>query len=190
MAVSSVAIKRRPRLLHLRPADVSGRPERPGTTPHPAAHAISNQNPVSATNPNRAALLAAGQQQHAELGLPCPADKLVVTPLVGIPSGTTFTVTINYTGAPGVPRRRRWVDEGWFRSTPRCAQRRRLRTTEPVGTDSWMSLNNHPSAKPDLRLLRHDEHRQDGHRGRCARRLDPTRPTSVPNTYALSPHIG
>ena len=34
-------------------------------------------------------------------------------------------------------------------------------TTEPVGTEDWMPLNDHPTRQADLRLLRHGQRRPD-----------------------------
>ena len=62
---------------------------------------MSNANPVSATNPNPPACSpqTSGSSQN---GTQCPANKLVITPAAPIPSGTTFTVTVDHTGRPGV----------------------------------------------------------------------------------------
>ncbi len=116
--------------------------------PDPAAHAVSNVNPVSATNPNPPACSpqTSGNSQN---GTQCPANKLVVTPSSPIPDGTTFTVTVDYTGRPGVHVDGDGSTEGWFRvNTTAAPNDGSFVTTEPVGTDSWMPLNNHPSAKP------------------------------------------
>ena len=78
--------------------------------------------------------------------MPCPANKLVITPSAPIPSGATFDVVVNYTGRPGVHIDGDGSTEGWFRT--RRGPTARFVTTEPVGTMSWMPLNNHPSAKP------------------------------------------
>ena len=42
-------------------------------------------------------------------------------------------------------------------------------TTEPVGTEDWMPLNDHPSREADLRLLRHRRRSADGDRQRRTR---------------------
>ncbi len=86
---------------------------------------------------------------NTQNGTQCPANKLVVTPSAQIPIGTTFTVTIEYTGRPGVHVDGDGSTEGWFRvNTTAAPNDGAFVTTEPVGTDSWMPLNNHPSAKP------------------------------------------
>src|SRR6185312_12033373 len=63
--------------------------------------------------------------------------------------GSTFTVTVDYTGRPGLHQDGDGSTEGWFRvNTTAAPNDGAFVTTEPVGTDSWMPLNNHPSAKP------------------------------------------
>jgi hypothetical protein len=125
------------------PGDPNGQDD-----PDPAAHAVSNVNPVSATNPNPPACSpqVSGTSQN---GTQCPANKLVVTPAAPIPDGTTFTVTIDYTGRPGVHHDGDGTTEGWFRlNTTAAPNDGAFVTTEPVGTQSWMPLNNFPTAKP------------------------------------------
>jgi hypothetical protein len=103
---------------------------------------------VSATNPNPPACSpqVSGTSQN---GTQCPANKLVVTPTAPIPSGTTFIVTINYTGRPGVHHDGDGTTEGWFRvNTTAAPNDGAFVTTEPVGSMAWMPLNNHPTAKP------------------------------------------
>jgi aminopeptidase N len=73
----------------------------------------------------------------------------VITPSVPIPDGTTITVTVNYTGRPGVHVDGDGSTEGWFRvNTAAAPNDGSFVTTEPVGTASWMPLNNYPTAKP------------------------------------------
>ena len=123
------------------PGDPNGQDD-----PDPAAHAVSNSNPVSATNPNPPA--CSPQVNNAtQNGTPCPANKLVVTPSVPIPDGTTVTVTIDYTGRPGVHTDGDGSTEGWFRISTAGSEGSFV-TTEPVGNDSWMPMNNYPTAKP------------------------------------------
>jgi hypothetical protein len=114
--------------------------------PDPLAHQVSNVNPVSATNPNPPAC-SPQVSNSTQNGTACPANKLVVTPSTPIPNDSTVTVTINYTGRPGVHVDGDGSTEGWFRIATAGAEGAFV-TTEPVGTDSWMPLNNHPSAKP------------------------------------------
>jgi len=116
--------------------------------PDPAAHAVSNSNPVSASNPNPPAC-APQTSGNSQNGTQCPANKLVITPSVPIPEGTTFTVTVNYSGRPGVHVDGDGSTEGWFRvNTTAAPNDGSFVTTEPVGTASWMPLNNYPTAKP------------------------------------------
>ena len=76
-------------------------------------------------------------------GTLCPANKLVITPTTPISDGAMFVVRIGYTGRPGVHNDGDATTEGWFRAPDGG-----FVTTEPVGTEDWMPLNNHPSAKP------------------------------------------
>jgi hypothetical protein len=147
MTVGSVEVNGQPATFHFAlptyPGDPNGQDD-----PDPNAHAVSNVNPVSATNPNPPAcspqVNGAGQN-----GNQCPATKLVVTPSAPIPDGTTFTVTVNYTGRPGIHHDGDGTTEGWFRvNTTAAPNDGSFVTTEPIGTASWMPLNNHPSAKP------------------------------------------
>ena len=70
-----------------------------------------------------------------------------ITPSSPIPSGATFVVQVDYTGRPGVHNDGDGTTEGWFRvGQPNDAGS--FVTTEPVATEDWMPLNDHPSAKP------------------------------------------
>jgi hypothetical protein len=147
MTVSSVLVDGQPAVFAFRQPAYPGDPNGPDD-PDPLAHAISNVNPVSATNPNPPACSpqVSGNTQN---GQQCPANKLVITPATPIPSGSTFTVTINYTGRPGVHADGDGTTEGWFRvNTAAAPNDGGFVTTEPVGNMAWMPLNNHPSAKP------------------------------------------
>ena len=116
--------------------------------PDPAAHAISNVNPVSATNPNPPAC-SPQVGNTTQNGLQCPANKLVITPSSPIADGQTITVRIDYTGRPGVHTDGDGSTEGWFRvNTTAAPNDGSFVTTEPVGNMAWMPLNNHPTAKP------------------------------------------
>ena len=101
--------------------------------------------PINAANPNPPAC-APINNQAANQNLPCDDFKLVITPAAPIPSGTDFTVTVNYTGRPGV-RPSPTGTEGWFRNATAGSEGAMV-TSEPTGTSSWMPLNNHPSVKP------------------------------------------
>jgi len=80
-------------------------------------------------------------------GTQCPANKLVITPSSPIASGATFVVEVDYTGRPGVHNDGDGTTEGWFR-VAQGGDRGGFVTTEPVATEDWMPLNDHPSAKP------------------------------------------
>lgn len=125
------------------PGDPNGQDD-----PNPLAHAISNVNPVSSSNPNPPACSPqiAGDSQN---GKQCPKNKLVITPPSPISNGSTFTVTVNYTGRPGVHFDGDGTTEGWFRvDTNKAPNDGSFVTTEPVASMAWTPLNNHPSAKP------------------------------------------
>ena len=139
--------RRRAGELQFRQPTYPGNPVGPDD-PSPLAHAISNVNPVSATNPNPPACSpqVSGNGQN---GLQCPANKLVITPSVPVPGGATITVTVDYTGRPGVHADGDGTTEGWFRvNTAAAPNDGSFVTTEPVGSMAWMPLNNHPTAKP------------------------------------------
>lgn len=80
-------------------------------------------------------------------GTQCPKNKLVIKPAHPLRSGARFTVTVAYTGRPGVHEDGDGTTEGWFRSNKPAGDGGFV-TTEPVGTEDWMPLNDHPSAKP------------------------------------------
>jgi hypothetical protein len=145
MTVNSVEVNGQPASFHFVQPTYPGDPNGQEDT-DPAAHAVSNANPVSATNPNPPACSpqVSGNTQN---GLQCPANKLVVVPASPIPDGTTVTVTIDYTGRPGVHTDGDGSTEGWFRIATAGSEGSFV-TTEPVGNDSWMPMNNFPTAKP------------------------------------------
>jgi hypothetical protein len=120
------------------------------TDPNPAAHEVSQTNPVGgplnnplppACSPELTSTDAS--LQNVQNGDQCPANKLVITPNKKIRNGTTFTVVVNYTGRPGVHHDGDGTTEGWFRSSDGG-----FVTTEPVGSEDWMPLNDFPTAKP------------------------------------------
>jgi hypothetical protein len=81
--------------------------------------------------------------EESQDGSQCPADKLVITPKAAIPDGHLFTITVNYSGTPGVHYDGDGSAEGWFRAADG-----NWMATEPVGSEDWMPLNDYPSAKP------------------------------------------
>ena len=80
-------------------------------------------------------------------GTQCPANKMVIVPAQRLHRGEIFTVTVYYTGRPGVHNDGDGTTEGWFRSDVPAGDGGFV-TTEPVGSEDWMPLNDHPSAKP------------------------------------------
>ncbi len=128
------------------PGDPNGQDD-----PDPRAHQAGQVNPVGGkdNNPLPPACTPAvtGSDVNAQNGDPCPANKLVITPPANIKPGTLFKVTVFYTGRPGVHTDGDGSTEGWFRNNEPPGDGGFV-TTEPVGTEDWMPLNDHPSAKP------------------------------------------
>jgi Peptidase family M1 domain len=147
MTVRAVTVDGRPaRFAFAQPA-YPGDPNGPGD-PSPLAHEASQTNPVGGPehNPLPPACtpeLDGSQSAGALDGTQCPANKLVITPLAPIPDGASFTVSVSYIGRPGVHNDGDGSTEGWFK-----APGGGFVTTEPVGTEDWMPLNDYPSAKP------------------------------------------
>jgi Peptidase family M1 domain len=117
--------------------------------PNPEAHEVSQTNPVDgpqhdplppACSPE---LLSTNAKPDSQDGQQCPANKLLITPSVPIPEGSTFDVAVYYTGRPGVHNDGDGTKEGWFRAPDGS-----LVSTEPVGSEDWMPLNDYPTAKP------------------------------------------
>ena len=124
------------------PGDPSGPDD-----PDPRAHQASQHNPVGGPHHNPlppacSPEIVSGKPNSLN-GTPCPATKLVITPATPIRDGAAFRVRIGYTGRPGVHNDGDASTEGWFRASDGG-----FVTTEPVGTEDWMPLNNHPTAKP------------------------------------------
>jgi hypothetical protein len=117
--------------------------------PNPAAHEASQVNPVGGPHHNplppacSPELPNTGTAPDALDGTQCPANKLVITPPAPVSNGSVFTVTVDYTGRPGVHNDGDGTTEGWFRASTGG-----FVTTEPVGSEAWMPLNDYPSAKP------------------------------------------
>src|SRR5579859_2535993 len=104
--------------------------------PNPAAHEASQTNPVGGPRHNPLPPACSPElmttnpaRQNSLNGTQCPANKLVITPATPIRTGAAFTVSVSYTGRPG-------VHNGGFV------------TTEAVATEDWMPLNDYPAAKP------------------------------------------
>jgi hypothetical protein len=116
--------------------------------PDPRAHQASQTDPVGGPhhNPLPPACtpeLSSSMSVTALDGTRCPANKLVITPAHPLRRGSVFRVRVGYVGRPGLHNDGDGSTEGWFRSGGGG-----FVTTEPVGTEDWMPLNDHPSAKP------------------------------------------
>jgi hypothetical protein len=117
--------------------------------PNPAAHEASQVNPVGGPGNNPLPPACSPELPDTKTpadaldGTQCPANKLVITPSAPIGDGATFTVTVRYTGRPGVHNDGDGTTEGWFRAPDGG-----FVTTEPVATEDWMPLNDYPAAKP------------------------------------------
>jgi hypothetical protein len=122
--------------------------------PRPAAHEASENRVVGGPRHNPLAPACEPElrsesfaRRNSQNGEECPATKLLITPSAPLPSGSVFTVTVWYTGRPGVHTDGDGTTEGWFRSDKPAGDGGFV-TTEPVGTEDWMPLNDFPSAKP------------------------------------------
>src|SRR5262245_54231017 len=127
------------------PGDPNGQDD-----PNPLAHEASQVTPVGGPHKNPLPPACTPEVTggvNARNGDPCPANKLVITPSSPVRAGTTFTVTVFYTGRHGVHTDGDGTTEGWFRNDSPPGDGGFV-TTEPVATEDWMPLNDHPSAKP------------------------------------------
>ena len=122
--------------------------------PRPAAHQASENRRVGGPRHNMLPPACTPElhstafaTRNAQNGTPCPANKLVITPAAPLPSGSVFTVTVWYTGRPRVHTDGDGTTESWFQSDKPAGDGEFV-TTEPVGTEDWMPLNDFPSAKP------------------------------------------
>ncbi len=149
MTVGSVTINGQPATFTFKQPTYPGDPNG-ADDPDPLAHRSGIANPVSATNPNPPACaprVAQNSTNPPANDQPCLATKLVITPAAPIPSGTDFTVTVNYTGRPGIRAQGDGRSEGWFRNAT-AGNEGAMVTTEPMGTMAWMPLNDHTRVKP------------------------------------------
>jgi hypothetical protein len=118
--------------------------------PNPEAHQVSELSVVGGPRHNPLPPACSPEldstkpsKEYSEDGQACPANKLMIRPRSPIAKGARFTVVVNYTGKPGVHNDGDGTTEGWFRSPDGG-----FVTTEPVGTEDWMPLNDYPAAKP------------------------------------------
>jgi hypothetical protein len=148
MTVTSISINGRPARFKFVQPTYAGDPNGQND-PSPAAHEASQNNPVGGPSDNPLPPACAPQLPNTDAapdsldGTQCPANKLVITPSAPIRNGATFTVTVRYTGRPGVHQDGDGTTEGWFRAPDGG-----FVTTEPVGSEDWMPLNDYPAAKP------------------------------------------
>src|SRR6185312_9207184 len=74
--------------------------------PDPAAHEASQSNPVGGPHHNPLPPACTPEVLTSKVnslnGTQCPANKLVITPAHPIGDGSVFTVTVSYTGRPGL----------------------------------------------------------------------------------------
>jgi len=148
MTVNAVTVNGRPARFRFvqptYPGDPNGQDD-----PAPAAHQASESNPVGGPFNNQLPpactpeLPDTNATANSMDGTPCPANKLVITPSAPIRDGSAFSVTVSYTGRPGVHNDGDGTTEGWFR-----ARDGGFVTTEPVASEDWMPLNDYPTAKP------------------------------------------
>jgi len=146
MSVQSVTVNGRPATFAFEqptyPGDPNGQDD-----PNPAAHEASQANPVGGPHHNPLPPACTPEVLTSNVnslnGTQCPATKLVIRPSKPIKDGVLFTVTVSYTGRPGLHNDGDGSTEGWFRAPDGG-----FVTTEPVGTEDWMPLNDYPSAKP------------------------------------------
>ena len=150
LTVGSVTVNGRPASWRFVQPTYPGDP-RGQDDPNPLAHQASQVTPVGGPDaspfPPACSPQVTGDDVNAQNGEPCPANKLVITPPRPLGAGEVFRVSVAYTGRPGVHVDGDGSTEGWFRSD-RPAGDGGFVTTEPVGTEDWIPLNNHPSAKP------------------------------------------
>jgi hypothetical protein len=152
MSVASVFVNGRPASFKFVQPTYPGDPHGQND-PDPRAHEASQSNPVGGpqNNPLPPActpeLMSTDSDPDSLDGTQCPANKLVITPGHPIPRGVPFVVQVEYTGRPGVHNDGDGTTEGWFRND-QPDDLGSFVTTEPVASEDWMPLNDHPSAKP------------------------------------------
>jgi hypothetical protein len=147
LRVRSVTVNGRPATFHFVVPTYPGDPKGQND-PDPRAHQASQTLPVGGPHHNPlppacSPELSPSMSATSLDGTRCPANKLVITPKHPLPRGSVFRVRVGYVGRPGLHNDGDGSTEGWFRSGSGG-----FVTTEPVGTEDWMPLNDHPSAKP------------------------------------------
>ena len=118
--------------------------------PDPRAHEVSQTNPVGgpkhnplppACSPSFA--MPARPSATRRTGSSARRTSCSSRRAEPIADGTSFTVTVNYTGHPGLHDDADGSREGWFTTAGGSSM-----DTEPMGSEDWMPLNNFPTAKP------------------------------------------
>ena len=147
LTVRSVTVDGQPARFRFAQPTYPGDPNGQDDT-NPAAHEASQTSPVGGPhhNPLPPACtpeLLSFKHPNARNGTQCPASKLVISPSAPLRKGSVFTVTVRYTGRPGLHNDGDGSTEGWFRAPDGG-----FVTTEPVGSEDWMPLNDYPAAKP------------------------------------------
>jgi hypothetical protein len=146
MSVGSVTVNGKPAAFAFAQPTYPGDPHGQDD-PNPAAHEASQSNPVGGPHHNPLPPACTPEVLTSKVnslnGTQCPASKLVITPAAPIKDGSVFTVTVSYTGRPGLHNDGDGSTEGWFRAPDGG-----FVTTEPVATEDWMPLNDYPTAKP------------------------------------------
>ncbi len=147
LRVDSITVDGRPAAYRFAQPTYPGNPSGPDD-PDPQAHQQGQQDPVGGPehNPLPPACspgLSGKDGRHARDGEPCPATKLVITPDRSIPAGGSFLVDVRYHGRPGLHADADGARDGWWATRGGA-----VTNTEPLGSQAWMPLNNHPSAKP------------------------------------------
>ena len=151
LTISSITVNGRRANYHFVQPTYPGDPQGQND-PDPRAHQAGQNATVGGPHDNPlppACSPELGPKQSADAldGTPCPATKLVIVPAAPIRAGARFGITVAYTGRPGVHQDGDGTTDGWFRSNVPVGDGGFV-TTEPLGSEDWMPLNNHPSAKP------------------------------------------
>ena len=182
--------------VHVQAADLPRRPERPGRSRSRRARRRRNSNPVNATNPNPPACAPTGTSAALQ-GVQCPANKLVITPAAPIPAGTDYTVTVNYTGRPGVHVDGDGLTEGWFRNNNAGVGDGALRHHRAGRHDGLDAAQQPPDASSrrttstsTIELGRGDRHRPHVDRQRPPDRLHRQRRRTRTSPAARAPSTG
>ena len=115
----------------------------PGNNPLPPACSPELTRQAGPAPPDSKLHARISAYEESQNGRQCPADKLVIVPRSPIADGRRFTITVSYTGTPGLHYDGDGSAEGWFRAADG-----NWLATEPVGAEDWMPLNDHPTAKP------------------------------------------